>query len=91
MFPDAAHRPGAIGIKCNIKIVVVLIKSRIRVDLPEDNGCVHARTRRAVKMRAGGIVVGRRRLRRETHSQAEIEALDVERVARAFSQLMAIA
>ena len=45
-FPDAAHRPGAIRIKHNSKVVVVLIKSRIRVDLPEDNGSVYARNRR---------------------------------------------
>src|SRR4029077_18430205 len=79
-FPDAAQRPGAIRIKQNSKVVVVLLQNRILVDLPEDNGSVYARLR-SVKMSAGDIGVGRRRL---TRSRAEIEALDVERVARGY-------
>ena len=63
LIPDAAQRPGAIRIKLNSKVVVVLLISRSHgVDLPEDNGSVYARSR-SVKMRAGDIVVGRRRLR----------------------------
>ena len=69
-FPAPAHRPGAIRIKLNIKVVGVVS----RADLPEDNGSIYAR-KRSVKMHAGDIVAGIGRL------TAEIDALDVERVA----------